>query len=277
MAVQDSASDYLYRSYNAPSSSSDALLFQLRGLEVGLPREDRAFLRDIVERVKQSDHPSPIFLAKGTNGFERAEQLGRLELESLRSVPLSALRWLCAYPSELFAFGSPPPQASIRSAALCAARLGLLTGIGRDSPLVVAALQDVGRLYLRHLAHTAAEGRRPRPQTIQQISDGLHPTVGALLVEHWGLSNEIRLAIAYHHQPAPAMPRNIRKLTTVVQAANRFTKLLVCETPDIYTQTHARELESLLYQLQIEPEPELADDIRYEMSVWRKLDTAGTA
>lgn len=263
----------------AVSTAAEALLLQLRGLDVGLPAPDRAFLRDLIDRLRRRDLP----VAMGPSLEEALARRGlRLEaaelptLSRLEDIDPAARAWAAAYPDLL------PPELRVDGGARDHARATALAATGLaeradEDPLhafLGGLLHDIGRPFLRGLTAMAPADRRPRSSTIAQLEEGLHPGVGAVLVEHWGLPPEIQLAIEHHHQPGPAVPSAVRGLVQVVRAADLFAHLLLEPTPPANAGALARELERGLDKLSLEPDIHLLETLASEVNAWRSLDTS---
>ena len=181
----------------AAVSASEALLGHLRGLSTGLPGPDRALLTLLAERVRRGDLPprGPADPARARHLAER----GRLpSLDRAARVDPELWGWAAALrsPAELVVLDDAE-LAHARLAGLAAIDLADAAGVSPVEAFLGAALHDLGRPFLRGLAASLA--RPPRPATVQQLAEGLHPAVGSVLLERWGLPAAACLAVEHHH------------------------------------------------------------------------------
>lgn len=245
-------------------TAAEALLRQLRGLELGLPPNDRAFVTDLYERIRRYELPARPELPAVMDGPGVA-------LEVLAGAPPMCAAWATIQP-QLF----QPSEADLRhgrGTALVALRLCRSTGIDPQDAFLAGLFHDIGRPYLRAVAVRADASRQPRPSTVSQVADGLHPPFGAVLLEAWGFPSQVQLAVEHHHQPTPAIPTAVRPLTHVVQASDLFSHLLLSrEAPDDSGRL-ARELESILRQLELEPDLHMLEDLQSELDAWCGVDS----
>lgn len=252
------------------STAAEALARQLRGLASGLPWADRSLLGALQERLRRGALPPAL---TETDGIEaRAERLRSLGgLPALDRVARSGApevwRWAAALPSHL-AGGlhfEPEELRHARIAALAGVYLADATrGVDPADAFLAGLLHDVGRPYLRNLA--ASSSPAPRKATVEQLEQGLHPALGAVLLESWGLPPAVQIAVEHHHQSPAAVPRPMRTLARVVQAAHLLATLMTDD--EARPASRARALEHLLKSLAVEPDFGLFDAVRAELDTW---------
>jgi hypothetical protein len=255
----------------------EAFLRQLAGLDHGLPAVDRAFLRHLHDLARRRELPDARRPEVEDAVARRAAALERAELPTVTEVARRApatLAWAAALPELL-----PPPfriDGAVcdhgRAAALTAARIAWLAHEDPVPAFLAGLLHDVGRSYLEGLAASVEPSRRPRPATLGQVADGLHPTLGAALLERWALPLEAQLAVEHHHRPGPAVPPPLRRLVRVLRAADLFAGLLLSPSPALDAGPRARELERHMRALHLAPDFGLLDGLQIELDAWRALD-----
>ena len=136
------------------------------------------------------------------------------------------------------AFPSPDPvmervwEASAKRAALMGKLARDLRGLPRDRVHTCGLFENCGVAvlvmyapgYSRDLAQIESA---PNPQELERTQYGLdHAVIGEALVRTWGLSEEVALAVRYHHEPLdhdalnlPAESRMLIALSTAVTEA----------------------------------------------------------
>lgn len=253
------------------STASEALVRQMRGLAEGLPRSDRALLLVLQDQVRKGQLPLAL------QPPDEAEARGEALAHTLRSSTLDrAARsdpaiwaWAAALQQGLADEVLPTPAEArhARIAALTAAQLADAAGVDAAEAFLGGLLHDVGRVYLHGLARTLKPA--PRPVTVEQIGQGLHPAVGAVLCEAWDLSAALQLAIEHHHQPLTAVPRPVRPLARVVQASHALAEVLdAAPSSDLPMAHRARALERHLTGLGLEPDLGMFETVGRELAAW---------
>lgn len=115
-------------------------------------------------------------------------------------------------------------------------RIAEKAGLGREeanAAFVAGMLHDAGRLVLassfaQQHAELLARVRAGEGELIESERTMLgasHDEAGALLLENWGLANELIEAVAYHHRPSESLSRSFAPLTAV-HVAEHFQSLL---------------------------------------------------
>jgi putative nucleotidyltransferase with HDIG domain len=102
--------------------------------------------------------------------------------------------------------------------AFLAKRIALAVGIDPEEAFVCGLLHDIGKtVLLNHIG----DSRLPRDAAMMLIEEH-HPQVGALIATKWNLSEVIREAVRYHHNPGEAKAN--RKVVETVCLANILAK-----------------------------------------------------
>lgn len=243
-------------------SASEALLRQLRGLDLGLPAEDRAFLRTLSDQVRQRRLPevdldSPPVVAQWAR-IDEARPPGWLALDDTARGLISA--WPHHLPAAVRVAEAEAEH--MLTAAVAALRLSEVRGLPASPAFVGSLLHDLGRPFLRHLADGP---RPPRSTTVEQLADGLHPALGAVLLEHWQAPSEVQLAVEHHHQPTPAIPIAVRALAQTVRAADACAHCL--RNPG--AQGHLEALRAELRPLELD-DGDVREAVAEALEAWRE-------
>ncbi len=118
--------------------------------------------------------------------------------------------------------------------ALSAKAIARLQGASRrtvDDSFTAGLLHDVGKLILcsaykeesTRIWKTAAGAKEPSLTLERAVLGCTHPAVGAYLLGLWGLPDPIVEAVAWHHQPSAAAPKDFSPLIAV-HAANYYDR-----------------------------------------------------
>lgn len=228
-------------------SAAEAFLRQLAGLDRGLPPSDRSFIRKVMDRVRRGDLP------------DLPEAEPRADL--LPQLPSAIRVWAARAEALAVELGARGEEAHARAAAISALHVAERMGWPTMDAFVAGRFHDHGRILLAQLA---AEDAGPRETTLSQLSDGLHPALGAVLLERWGLSMGIQLAVENHHQPPTAVPRLVRPFAQIVRAADLLARVIVDDGRS--AAQVAQSLERVCLELGIEPEMGLLDAILRDAS-----------
>lgn len=91
-----------------------------------------------------------------------------------------------------------------------------------DAAFLYGLLHDIGKFVILKLAHDD----KPIPPTMGKARldaciESRHPAVGARALELWRFAEEIRLPVAWHHEPAKAPSR--QRSAAIAYAANRLS------------------------------------------------------
>jgi putative nucleotidyltransferase with HDIG domain len=111
---------------------------------------------------------------------------------------------------------------AIGTAAL-AQLVGEQAGIAPDEAFVAGLLHDIGKLAMLNLAERPEDFGGPPAQfgEAEIMMPTHHATVGAKLLAEWGIPEELREPVLYHHRPY-STKRHVH-VTRVVYAANRLS------------------------------------------------------
>lgn len=101
-----------------------------------------------------------------------------------------------------------------------------------DMAFTAGLLHDIGKLaLLREIADnyaTEAGDDTYTEESLDDILQPLHQSTGALLAEHWRLSDEIRVAISSHYEPPPTDEANdvLALIPSLVSFSDTLARLL---------------------------------------------------
>jgi putative nucleotidyltransferase with HDIG domain len=111
---------------------------------------------------------------------------------------------------------------AIGTAAL-AQLVGEQSGIAPEESFVAGLLHDIGKLAILTLADRPEEFGGPAAHLGEPeiMIPAHHATVGARLLAEWGIPEELREPVAYHHRPYST--KRFAPVTRVVYAANRLS------------------------------------------------------
>jgi HD-like signal output (HDOD) protein len=115
-------------------------------------------------------------------------------------------------------------------------RIAEKAGMGREganAAFVAGMLHDAGRLVLAssfpqqhsELLARVRAGEGELIESERSMLGASHDEAGALLLENWGLANELVEAVAFHHRPSESLSRSFSALTAV-HVAEHFQSLL---------------------------------------------------
>lgn len=252
--------DLLRRSKSVEqTSASQSLIRQMRGLTEGLPGPDRAFISAIQNRVRTGQLPSLSQPSRPVGPTTR-DLFDRSHWNWSERMPLLA--------------SSPEVREEVRlssdelvhakATSLAALRIAELAQLDPSTLALAGLMHEVGRPYLRSLAGQLP--KPPRRSVLEQLTDGLHGPMGAVLLEAWGLPFEVRLAVEHHHQPIQAIPKPAQALCRTIQAADLAAHLSIGAS--VNPGAKARELELHLRGLGIEPDLSIVEVIRDGLEAW---------
>ena len=111
---------------------------------------------------------------------------------------------------------------AIGTAAL-AQLVGEQSGISPDEAFVAGLLHDIGKLALLTLAERPEDFGGPSAMLGEAalMIPAHHATIGAKLLAEWGIPEELREPVLYHHRPYST--KRFAQVTRVVYAANRLS------------------------------------------------------
>ncbi|MBV8634288.1 MAG: HDOD domain-containing protein [Burkholderiaceae bacterium] len=107
---------------------------------------------------------------------------------------------------------------SIRVAALSFVMARKMTRLHPDTAMIAGLLHDVGKFYILARAHSFTDVFVDQ-SALWGIIDGWHLTIGAVILETWEVSEEIRIAVL-EHRDLERKHRGPPDITDVVLAAN---------------------------------------------------------
>lgn len=150
------------------------------------------------------------------------EAIVRVGTEAVRQTVLAAC---VAERMEAVAVGSKSRDLydhAIGTAAL-AQLVGEQSGIAPEESFVVGLLHDIGKLALLTLAEKpeAFGGPPALFGEAELMIPSHHATVGAKLLAEWGIPEELREPVLYHHRPYST--KRFAQVTRVVYTANRLS------------------------------------------------------